>query len=133
MKRVLFNLGTRPEAIKLAPIIHEIDRRSSLEGMVCVTGQHRQMLDQVLNVFEIDPRWDLDLMREGQDLPALTARLIQSLAPVLDEARPDIVLVQGDTTTALTGALSAYYARVPVGHVEAGLRTGESTARSRKS
>ncbi|MCH7594691.1 MAG: UDP-N-acetylglucosamine 2-epimerase (non-hydrolyzing), partial [Chloroflexi bacterium] len=125
MKRVLFILGTRPEAIKLAPIVHEIDRRSSLEGMVCVTGQHRQMLDQVLNVFEIEPRWDLDLMREGQDLPALTARLIQSLAPVLDEARPDIVLVQGDTTTALTGALSAYYARVPVGHVEAGLRTGD--------
>ena len=92
---------------------------------MCVTGQHRQMLDQVLNVFEIEPRWDLDLMREGQDLPALTARLIQSLAPVLDEARPDIVLVQGDTTTALTGALSAYYARVPVGHVGAGLRTGD--------
>ena len=125
MKRVLFVFGTRPEAIKLAPLIFEVRKRPGLEALICVTGQHREMLDQVLSGFGLEPGWDLNLMREGQDLPALTARLIQGLSPVMKEAKPDIVLVQGDTTTALTGALSAYYEQVPVGHVEAGLRTGE--------
>ena len=125
MKRVLFVFGTRPEAIKLAPLIFEVQKRSDLEALICVTGQHREMLDQVLTGFGILPRWDLNLMQPGQDLTGLTARLIQGLAPVIEEAKPDIVLVQGDTSSALIGALSAYYGRVPVGHVEAGLRTGD--------
>jgi UDP-N-acetylglucosamine 2-epimerase (non-hydrolysing) len=122
---VLFVFGTRPEAIKLAPLIFEVQKRSDLEALICVTGQHREMLDQVLTGFGILPRWDLNLMQPGQDLTGLTARLIQGLAPVIEEAKPDIVLVQGDTSSALIGALSAYYGRVPVGHVEAGLRTGD--------
>jgi UDP-N-acetylglucosamine 2-epimerase (non-hydrolysing) len=125
VKRVLFVFGTRPEAIKLAPLIFEVQKRSDLEALICVTGQHREMLDQVLTGFGILPRWDLNLMQPGQDLTGLTARLIQGLAPVIEEAKPDIVLVQGDTSSALIGALSAYYGRVPVGHVEAGLRTGD--------
>jgi len=125
VKRVLFVFGTRPEAIKLAPLIFEVQKRSDLEALICVTGQHREMLDQVLTGFGILPRWDLNLMQPRQDLTGLTARLIQGLAPVIEEAKPDIVLVQGDTSSALIGALSAYYGRVPVGHVEAGLRTGD--------
>ena len=125
MKRVLFVFGTRPEAIKLAPLIFEVSARPNLEALVCVTGQHREMLDQVLSVFQLKPDWDLNLMREGQDLSGLTSRLFRDLAPVMESAQPDIVLVQGDTTSALTGALSAYYSRIPVGHVEAGLRTGQ--------
>ena len=125
MKRVLFVFGTRPEAIKLAPLIFEVSARPNLEALVCVTGQHREMLDQVLSVFQLKPDWDLNLMREGQDLSGLTSRLFRDLAPVMESAQPDIVLVQGDTTSALTGALSAYYSRTPVGHVEAGLRTGQ--------
>ena len=125
MKRVLFVFGTRPEAIKLAPLIFEVQKRPDLEALICVTGQHREMLDQVLTGFGIEPRWDLNLMQPGQDLAGLTARLVQDLAPVIEEANPDIVLVQGDTSSALIGALSAYYGRVPVGHVEAGLRTGD--------
>ena len=125
MKRVLFVFGTRPEAIKLAPLIFEVQKRPDLEALICVTGQHREMLDQVLTGFEIEPGWDLNLMQPGQDLTGLTARLILGLAPVIEEAKPDIVLVQGDTSSALIGALSAYYGRVPVGHVEAGLRTGD--------
>jgi UDP-N-acetylglucosamine 2-epimerase (non-hydrolysing) len=122
---VLFVFGTRPEAIKLAPLIFEVQKRPDLEALICVTGQHREMLDQVLTGFGIEPRWDLNLMQPGQDLAGLTARLVQDLAPVIEEANPDIVLVQGDTSSALIGALSAYYGRVPVGHVEAGLRTGD--------
>ena len=125
MKRILFVFGTRPEAIKMAPLILEVDARPDLEALVCVTGQHREMLDQVLSVFRLKPDWDLDLMRAGQDLSGLTSRLFDALAPVMESARPDIVLVQGDTTSALVGAISAYYAGVPVGHVEAGLRTGQ--------
>jgi len=125
VKRVLFVFGTRPEAIKLAPLIFEVSARPNLEALVCVTGQHREMLDQVLSVFQLKPDWDLNLMREGQDLSGLTSRLFRDLAPVMESAQPDIVLVQGDTTSALTGALSAYYSRIPVGHVEAGLRTGQ--------
>jgi len=125
VKRVLFVFGTRPEAIKLAPLIFEVQKRPDLEALICVTGQHREMLDQVLIGFGIEPRWDLNLMKPGQDLAGLTARLVQDLAPVIEEANPDIVLVQGDTSSALIGALSAYYGRVPVGHVEAGLRTGD--------
>jgi UDP-N-acetylglucosamine 2-epimerase (non-hydrolysing) len=125
VKRVLFVFGTRPEAIKLAPLIFEVQKRPGLEALICVTGQHREMLDQVLTGFGIEPRWDLDLMQPGQDLTELTARLVQGLAPVIEEANPDIVLVQGDTSSALIGALSAYYGRIPLGHVEAGLRTGD--------
>jgi UDP-N-acetylglucosamine 2-epimerase (non-hydrolysing) len=125
VRRVLFVFGTRPEAIKLAPLIFEVQKRPGLEALICVTGQHREMLDQVLSGFGIEPNWDLDLMQPGQDLTGLTARLVLGLAPVMEEARPDIVLVQGDTSSALIGALSAYYGRIPVGHVEAGLRTGD--------
>ena len=125
MKRVLFVFGTRPEAIKLAPLIFELRNRPGLEALICVTGQHREMLDQVLSGFGLEPGWDLKVMRAGQDLAALTARLVTGLAPVMEEAKPDVVLVQGDTSTALIGALSAYYNEIPVGHVEAGLRTGQ--------
>ena len=124
MKRVLFVFGTRPEAIKLAPLIFEVRNRPGLEELICVTGQHREMLDQVLSGFGLEPDWDLNVMRAGQGLTALTARLVTGLAPVMEEAKPDVVLVQGDTSTALVGALSAYYGQIPVGHVEAGLRTG---------
>ena len=122
--KVLFVLGTRPEAIKLAPVVlHMKDRPGDFAVRVCATAQHRQMLDQVLEVFGIVPDVDLDLMRPGQDLFDLTANLISALKPVLRAERPDWVLVQGDTTTVWTAALAAFYEGVLVGHVEAGLRT----------
>lgn len=123
-QRILFVFGTRPEAIKLAPLVlHMRARREAFDVRVCVTAQHRQMLDQVLEVFGIRPNHDLDLMRPGQDLAGLTARVITSLVPVVREVRPDWVLVQGDTTTVWAAALVAFYEGVRVGHVEAGLRT----------
>ncbi len=124
---LLVIFGTRPEAIKLAPVVRELRRRTPPGGHVriCVTGQHRQMLDQVLRIFEIEPDVDLDLMRPNQSLPDLTARALTAVADVLADDRPDAVLVQGDTTTAMAAALAAFYAQVPVGHVEAGLRTGD--------
>jgi len=124
--KVLFIFGTRPEAIKLCPVIrHMKSRPDDFEVRVCVTAQHREMLDQVLNAFEVVPDHDLDLMRPGQTLFQSTARIMAALEPVLAEEQPDIALVQGDTTTTFCGALAGFYANTPVGHVEAGLRTGD--------
>jgi UDP-N-acetylglucosamine 2-epimerase len=122
---VLSVFGTRPEAVKMAPVVRELAARPGVRSVVCVTAQHREMLDQVLDTFAIRPDYDLGLMRERQDLAQLAAGALTALSPVLDEVRPDAVLVQGDTTTALAAALAAFYRRVPVGHVEAGLRTGD--------
>jgi len=126
--RVLSVLGTRPEAIKLAPVIKRLDAAPGIHSSVCATAQHRQMLDQVLDLFEIAPDHDLDLMQPGQDLYDLTARVLTEMKPVLQAAKPDILLVQGDTTTCLAAALAAFYGGVPIGHVEAGLRTGDMAA-----
>ncbi len=126
MVKVLFVFGTRPEAIKLCPIVlHMKARAADFDVRVAVTAQHRQMLDQVLAAFAVTPDYDLDSMTPGQTLAASTSRILAALEPVLVDARPDIVYVQGDTTTTLCGALAAFYARIPVGHVEAGLRTGD--------
>jgi UDP-N-acetylglucosamine 2-epimerase (non-hydrolysing) len=122
--KVLSIFGTRPEAIKMAPVIRELGRYGrELESIVSVTAQHREMLDQVLDLFGIRPDFDLNLMEQDQNLPELTARAVTSISEVLERVRPGLVLVQGDTTTALAGALAAFYLKVPVGHVEAGLRT----------
>ena len=123
MTRVLSIFGTRPEAVKMAPIVHELSQTPDVEALVCVTAQHRQMLDQVLNLFQIRPDVDLDLMRPDQSLAQVTAAVFTYLDPVLARLKPDWVLVQGDTTTVMAAALLAYYHRVRVGHVEAGLRT----------
>lgn len=123
--RVLSVFGTRPEAVKMAPIIKSLADTSSIESMVCVTAQHRQMLDQVLDLFQIVPDVDLDLMQRAQTLAGLTAAIFTHLDPVLEQIQPDWVLVQGDTTTVMATALLAYYHRIYVGHVEAGLRTGD--------
>jgi len=122
---VLTIFGTRPEAVKLAPVVRALARRPGLRSRVCVTAQHREQLDQVLGVFGIVPDRDLDLMRPGQSLTDLTARILTAVGGVLAEERPDVVIVQGDTTTVLAAALAAFYARIPVGHVEAGLRTDD--------
>lgn len=125
-KKIMLVFGTRPEAIKMAPLVKELQRRpQEFETVVCVTGQHRQMLDQVLGIFEITPDYDLDIMRQGQDLYDVTARVLTGMRDVLDAARPDVVLVHGDTTTSTAAALAAFYRQIPVGHVEAGLRTGD--------
>lgn len=126
--RVLSIFGTRPEAIKMAPVVLALRERPGIESLVCVTAQHRQMLDQALAVFGLRPDVDLDLMRPGQDLFDLTARMVVALRPVLQDIRPDLALVQGDTTTTFAAALAAFYAGVPVGHVEAGLRTHDLRA-----
>jgi UDP-N-acetylglucosamine 2-epimerase (non-hydrolysing) len=126
--KVLTVLGTRPEAIKLAPVIKRLESSRTLESAVCVTGQHRQMLDQVLGVFGIEPEYDLAVMRENQNLFSLTAAVVSQMRAVLEQSRPALVLVQGDTTTTFAAALAAFYARVPVGHVEAGLRTYDKSA-----
>ena len=124
MIRILSIFGTRPEAIKMAPVIRELDKYpDQIESRVCVTAQHREMLDQVLDIFSIEPDIDLDLMRPGQTLSELTARVIVSVTSVLEQEQPDCVLVQGDTTTVMAAALAAFYRQIPVGHVEAGLRT----------
>lgn len=123
--RVLIVFGTRPEAIKMAPIIHALQQKPSIETITCVTAQHRQMLDQVLEWFQIKPDYDLNLMQPNQNLAELSASALRALSAVLENTRPDIVLVQGDTTTALIGAMAAFYHRIPVGHVEAGLRTDD--------
>src|SRR5690606_13981033 len=118
--------GTRPEAVKMAPVVHALKRRAeACQLRVCVTGQHRQMLDQVLEAFSIVPDEDLNLMRPGQDLAGLTARALAGMQEALRRWRPDLLLVHGDTTTTLAASLAAYYEKVPVGHVEAGLRTGD--------
>lgn len=129
MLTVLSILGTRPEAIKMAPVIQELAKHPQrVRSLVCVTAQHREMLDQVLHLFDIHPDYDLNLMRPGQSLPDLTSHLFTSLSPILAETKPDWVLAQGDTTTVLVAALVAYYHKVCFGHVEAGLRTGDRYA-----
>ncbi|MFV0444887.1 MAG: non-hydrolyzing UDP-N-acetylglucosamine 2-epimerase [Planctomycetaceae bacterium] len=125
MKRVALVFGTRPEAIKLAPLVQALQRHPHLEPHICLTAQHRQMVDQVLELFQLRPTVDLDLMQPGQSLGDLTGRMLQRLGPALDQIRPDAVLVQGDTTSTLCGALAAFYQRIPIGHIEAGLRTGD--------
>jgi UDP-N-acetylglucosamine 2-epimerase (non-hydrolysing) len=120
--------GTRPEAIKLCPLVQALRQKSEWETLVCVTAQHRQMLDQVLNAFDVKPDFDLDLMQPGQTLPALTAKLIVALEKVFSDARPSLTVVQGDTTTTLCGSLCSFYARVPIAHIEAGLRTFDLAA-----
>lgn len=125
MKDVLFVFGTRPEAVKLGPVIREMAATPGLQPRVCVTAQHRSMLDQVLDCFRIVPDYDLDLMQPAQTLAGITARVLTALDPVLAEKPPALVVVQGDTTTTMAGALAAFYRNIPVGHVEAGLRTGD--------
>lgn len=126
--KLLFVFGTRPEAIKMAPLIRELEGRDGFQVRICVTGQHRQMLDQVLALFEIVPHIDLEVMRENQALADLAATVLQGLGPVLQSEMPDWVVVQGDTTTTFAASLGAFYAGIPVAHVEAGLRTGDRTA-----
>ncbi|WP_318422550.1 non-hydrolyzing UDP-N-acetylglucosamine 2-epimerase [Photobacterium leiognathi] len=123
-KRILTVFGTRPEAIKMAPLVHALDKDERFEAKVCVTAQHREMLDQVLDLFEIKPDYDLNLMKAGQTLNDVTARILLELKPVLQEFKPDVVLVHGDTATTFAASLAAYYEQIAVGHVEAGLRTG---------
>jgi len=123
--KVLTVFGTRPEAIKMAPLAMMLAEHNAFEAKVCVTGQHREMLDQVLSLFKICPDFDLDIMREGQDLTEMSVRILQSLKAVFADYRPDIVLVHGDTTTTFATALACYYHQIPVGHIEAGLRTGD--------
>ena len=124
MKKIMLVFGTRPEAIKMAPLVKEFQKYSDkFQTIVCVTGQHREMLDQVLHIFEIVPDYDLNIMKQGQDLYDVTARVLLGMRDVLKEAQPDVVLVHGDTTTSTAAALAAFYQQIPVGHVEAGLRT----------
>ena len=124
MKKIMLVFGTRPEAIKMAPLVKEFQKHpNTFKTVVCVTGQHRQMLDQVLQLFEITPDYDLNIMKQGQDLYDVTARVLIGMRDVLKEAQPDVVLVHGDTTTSTAAALAAFYQQIPVGHVEAGLRT----------
>src|SRR5882762_9507275 len=126
MRKILLIFGTRPEAIKLCPVIRSLrEHPAHFDVKVCVTAQHREMLDQVLQAFEVKPDYDLDIMRPGQTLFESTSRILASLEPVFREQRPDLAIVQGDTTTTLCGALASFYEGVPVAHVEAGLRTGD--------
>lgn len=121
--KVMTVFGTRPEAIKMAPLVHALEQNEHTESIVCVTAQHRQMLDQVLDIFDIKPDYDLDIMEQRQTLATITEKSLHGLDTVLKEAKPDIVLVHGDTSTTFAGALAAFYHKIPVGHVEAGLRT----------
>lgn len=124
MKKVMLVFGTRPEAIKMAPLVKEFQKHAdAFKTIVCVTGQHREMLDQVLDIFDITPDYDLNIMKQGQDLYDVTARVLTGMRDVLKEVLPDVVLVHGDTTTSTAAALAAFYQQIPVGHVEAGLRT----------
>lgn len=123
-KKIMLVFGTRPEAIKMCPLVKEFQKRADeFETIVCVTGQHREMLDQVLKIFEVTPDIDLNIMKQGQDLTDVTVRILNGMRDVFKECRPDVVLVHGDTTTSTAAALAAFYAQIPVGHVEAGLRT----------
>ena len=124
MKNMMLVFGTRPEAIKMSPLVKEFQKYpEKFETIVCVTGQHREMLDQVLRIFDIQPDYDLNIMKQGQDLYDVTAKVLIGMRDVLKETQPDIVLVHGDTTTSTAAALAAFYQQIPVGHVEAGLRT----------
>ena len=123
MKKIMLVFGTRPEAVKMCPLVKELEGRENVETIVCVTGQHREMLDSVLNVFQIEPQYDLCVMKEKQTLFDITTRILEKLNAVLEAEMPDIVLVHGDTTTAFASALACYYKGIAIGHVEAGLRT----------
>ena len=123
MKTVMLVFGTRPEAIKMCPLVNELKRRQDIKTLVCVTGQHRQMLDQVLDAFGVQPDYDLSIMKQNQTLFYITAGILGSIKSVLEEVKPDVVLVHGDTSTTFVTALCCYYMQIPVGHVEAGLRT----------
>lgn len=124
MKRIMLVFGTRPEAIKMCPLVKEFQKYpQDFETVVCVTGQHREMLDQVLKIFDVKPAYDLNIMKQGQDLYDVTARVLTGMRDVFKECRPDVVLVHGDTTTSMAAAMAAFYQQIPVGHVEAGLRT----------
>ena len=124
MKRILLVFGTRPEAIKMCPLVKEFQKHpEAFETVVCVTGQHREMLDQVLEIFDVKPDYDLNIMKQGQDLYDVTARVLVGMRDILDTVKPDVVLVHGDTTTSMAAAMAAFYRQIPVGHVEAGLRT----------
>ena len=124
MKKIMLVFGTRPEAIKMCPLVKEFQKHpEAFETVVCVTGQHREMLDQVLQIFDVKPDFDLNIMKQGQDLYDVTSRVLLGMRDVLDEVKPDVVLVHGDTTTSMAAAMAAFYRQIPVGHVEAGLRT----------
>ena len=123
MKTIMLVFGTRPEAIKMCPLVNELKTRTNIKTVVCVTGQHRQMLDMVLDTFNVVPNYDLSIMKAGQTLFDITTNILNRIGDVLDEVKPDVVLVHGDTTTAFASALSAFYGKTKIGHVEAGLRT----------
>ena len=123
MKKVMLVFGTRPEAIKMCPLVSELKTRSDIQTVVCVTGQHRQMLDMVLQAFSVTPDYDLSVMKDRQTLFDVTAGVLRGIEPVLREEKPDVVLVHGDTSTTFAAALACFYLQIPVGHVEAGLRT----------
>ena len=123
MKTVMLVFGTRPEAIKMCPLVNELKRHSEINTVVCVTGQHRQMLDQVLEAFNVVPNYDLSIMKEKQTLFDITTNILNRIKEILEEVKPDVVLVHGDTTTTFVTALACFYLKIPVGHVEAGLRT----------
>ena len=123
MKKIMLVFGTRPEAIKMCPLVNELKSRSGAQVTVCVTGQHRQMLDQVLEAFSVMPDYDLSIMKDKQDLFDITTNILNRIKAVLEEVRPDVVLVHGDTSTTFVTALACFYLQIPVGHVEAGLRT----------
>ena len=124
MKKILTVFGTRPEAIKMSPLVLALEADSRFDSKVCVTAQHREMLDHVLELFEIKPDFDLDIMKSGQTLNDVTTLILKGLKPILEDFKPNLVLVHGDTATTFAAALTAYYQKIKVGHVEAGLRTG---------
>lgn len=128
MLRILTVFGTRPEAIKMAPVVRALASEECVDARVCVTGQHLEMLKQVLRLFDIEPDYDLAVMRPGQDLTGITSAVLEGMGSVLDDFRPNRILVHGDTTTTFAAALAAYYRQIPVAHVEAGLRTGNRYA-----
>jgi UDP-N-acetylglucosamine 2-epimerase (non-hydrolysing) len=125
VKKVLVVFGTRPEAIKMCPLVHALAKEPQIESRVCVTAQHREMLDQVLELFEINPDYDLDIMQPNQGLYEITANILQKIKPVLEDFKPDLILVHGDTSTTFVTSLAAFYQQIKVGHIEAGLRTGD--------
>ena len=123
MKKVMLVFGTRPEAIKMCPLVNELKTRKGIQTIVCVTGQHRQMLDQVLDTFAVVPDYDLRIMKQGQTLFDITTGILKKIKEVLEKVKPEVVLVHGDTSTTFVTALACFYLQIPVGHVEAGLRT----------
>ena len=125
MKKIMLVFGTRPEAIKMCPLVNELKRRNGIETIVCVTGQHRQMLDQVLETFDVKPDYDLSIMKEKQTLFDITTNILSKIKEVLEKVKPDVVLVHGDTSTTFVTALACFYLQIPVGHIEAGLRTND--------